>query len=363
MSLSAYLRRFDWLLLVAVIPLTVFGLLTMKSLGVGTDDYFFSRQLIWFAISMAVFTGALFFDVRFFEKRTTPLLLLWSASVALVALLFFTSSIRGVKSWFAFGPFSFEPVEPVKLALIVLLAKFFSRRHVEMGLWRHVFISAVYAGVPLVLILRQPDLGSALILFMIWSGLLMLSGIRLRQFFLLSGSAILLCALLWLFLLAPYQKERVQSFLDPLHDPQGAGYQTLQAKIAVGSGGLTGKGIGHGTQSRLNFLPESETDFIFAAFAEEWGLAGITVLFISLGILFWRLVAIGMRARANFEQLFVLGVFLFFFTHGVIHIGMNLGMLPITGIGLPFMSYGGSLLVISFLALGLVQSIAIRNTS
>lgn len=356
--------KIDWLLFASVIPLAIFGLLTMKGLALSAvegNDYFFWRQLLWLGIGIIAFGSVLLFDVKFFEKNTIALLTLWAVSVVAIALLFFTSSVRGVQSWFHFGAFSFEPVEPVKLALIFILAKYFARRHVEISLWRHVLISAAYMAIPLFLVLRQPDLGSAFILLVIWAGLLFLSGIRVRQLFFLSGAAALAVVVLWSFVLAPYQQARLQSFFNPLHDPQGAGYQTLQAKIAVGSGGLFGKGIGHGTQSRLHFLPESETDFIFAAFAEEWGLAGITVMLLLLGVLFWRLLAIGSRARSNFERLVVLGIVLLFFAQTVIHIGMNLGMLPITGIGLPFMSYGGSLLVISFLSLGIAESIAIRN--
>lgn len=362
--MSVYFRRFDWWLFAAIIPLAVFGLLTMKRLGPsgGEADYFFWRQLFWFAIGLAAFVGAARFDVKLFEKRTLPLLLLWGASVFLSALLFFAGPVRGVKSWFTIGAFSFEPVEPVKLALILMLAKYFSRRHIEIKRWRHIFISALYAAIPLALVIRQPDFGSAFILLAIWAGITFFSGVSMRQVAWLSAGAVFLFAMFWFFLFAPYQKERIVNFFDPLRDPAGAGYQTLQSKIAIGSGGLFGKGLGHGTQSRLYFLPEPQTDFIFAAFAEEWGLFGVSFLFASLGIFFWRLIRAGMRARANFERLFILGVLLFFFTQGAIHIGMNLGVFPITGIGLPFMSYGGSLLVTSFIALGLAESIIVRRT-
>lgn len=364
MNVSAYLRRFDWWLLAAIIPPVIFGLLTMKRLGPSgiEGDYFFSRQLLWLGVGMAAFFGAAYFDVKRFEKRIIFLLLLWGASVVLVSLLFLAGPVRGVKSWFTVGSFSFEPVEPMKLALILILAKYFSRRHIEITRWRHVFISAFYVAIPLVLVIRQPDFGSAFILFALWAGMTLFSGVSMRQLAWLSVGALFFAAIFWFFIFIPYQKERIVSFFDPLRDPAGAGYQTLQSKIAVGSGGLFGKGLGHGTQSRLYFLPESQTDFIFAAFAEEWGLFGISILFLCLSIFFWRLTRAGIRARANFERLFILGVLLFFFTQGAIHIGMNLGMFPITGIGLPFMSYGGSLLVTSFIALGLVESIIARRT-
>lgn len=363
MDIKFFLRRFDWWMLASVLPLIVFGLLTMKRLGPSSieGDYFFSRQLLWLAVGVIAFISAACFDTKFFEKRKLPLLLLWGASVFLVALLFFAGPVRGVKSWFTISSFSFEPVEPAKLALILILAKYFSRRHIEITRWRHVFISAFYVAIPLALVIRQPDFGSAFILLAIWAGMTLFSGVSIRQLAWLSAGAVFLFAIFWFFLFAPYQKGRIVSFFDPLRDPVGAGYQTLQAKIAIGSGGLFGKGLGHGTQSRLHFLPESQTDFIFAAFAEEWGLFGISMVFLSLGILFLRFIRAGIRARVNFERLFILGVFFFFFTQMAIHVGMNLGMLPITGIGLPFMSYGGSLLVTSFIALGLVESIIIRR--
>lgn len=363
MNLSTYFRRLDWWLLASIGPLVIFGLLTMKRLGPsGVEvDYFFSRQLLWLAIGLAAFISAACFDTKLFEKRTLPLLLLWGTSVFLLVLLFFAESVRGVKSWFTFSSFSFEPVEPIKLALILILAKYFSRRHIEIKRWRHILISAFYAVVPLALVVRQPDFGSAFILLTLWAGMTLFSGVSIRQLAWLSASAVFFLAIFWFFLFVPYQKERLVSFFDPLRDPAGAGYQTLQSKIAIGSGGLFGKGLGHGTQSRLYFLPESQTDFIFAAFAEEWGLFGVGVLFLCLGILFWRLTRIGIRARANFERLVIFGILLFFFTQIAIHMGMNLGVSPITGIGLPFMSYGGSLLVTSFIALGFVESIIIRR--
>lgn len=361
--MSAYLRRFDWWLLASIIPLVVFGLLTMKRLGPSSvgGDYFFFRQLFWLAIGFTAFVGAACFDTKLFEKRTLLLLLLWGTSVSLLAFLFLAGPVRGVKSWFTIGSFSFEPVEPIKLALILVLAKYFSRRHIEITRWRHIFISAFYVAIPLALVIRQPDFGSAFILLAIWAGTTLFSGVSMRQLAWLSAGAVFLFAIFWFFLFAPYQKERIVSFFDPLRDPAGAGYQTLQSKIAIGSGGFFGKGLGHGTQSRLYFLPESQTDFIFAAFAEEWGLFGVSILFLCLGLLFWRLTRAGIRARANFERFFILGILLFFFTQIAIHIGMNLGIFPITGIGLPFMSYGGSLLVTSFAALGLAESIIIRR--
>lgn len=362
MNLSAYLRRLDWWLLASVIPLVVFGLLTMKRLGPSRieGDYFFLRQLFWLAAGLAVFAGTMWFDVKRFEKRTVFLLLLWGASVALAALLFLAGPVRGVKSWFTISSFAFEPVEPMKLALILMLAKYFSRRHIEITRWRHVVISACYAGIPVALVMRQPDFGSAFILLVIWAGITLFSGVSIRQLVWLSASAVFLFAIFWFFIFASYQKERIKSFFDPLRDPAGVGYQTLQTKIAVGSAGLFGKGLGHGTQSRLYFLPEPQTDFIFAAFAEEWGLFGIFVLFFCFSMLFWRLTRAGIRARSNFERLFILGTLLFLFTQTAVHVGMNLGMLPITGIGLPFMSYGGSLLVTTFAALGFTESIIAR---
>lgn len=355
------LRHADWLLIVSIVPLLIFGLLTMKSLG--GDDYFFNRQLLWIGIGFGAMIGVAAMDWRSF-KKSSVILTLYAGGVFLLLLLAVVGFVtRGAQSWFYVGSAAVEPVELIKLFLILLFAKYFSGRYVEIALWRHLVISFLYLALPMVLVLLQPDFGSAAILFFIWVCMVFFSGLNMRQIMLLVCAGIAVGFIGWFFLLAPYQKTRIIAFLQPERNPQSSGYHAIQAMIAVGSGGIWGTGVGYGTQSRLNFLPESQTDFMFAAFAEEWGLVGVGFLFIAYGVLFWRIIHISLGAPDNFAKLFGLGVAFLIIGHIAIHVGMNVGLLPITGIGIPFMSYGGSFLVTLMAALGLLESIAMRSSA
>jgi rod shape determining protein RodA len=224
----------------------------------------------------------------------------------------------------------------------------------EIAHWRHILVSAVYALIPFLLILIQPDFGSAMIIFLIWLGMIVFSGVSKKHLAMVVGLGAASFLIAWFFLFAPYQKDRIMTFLHPLADIRGAGYNSFQSMVAIGSGQLWGKGVGYGTQSRLQFLPEYETDFIFAAFAEEWGLVGSGLLLLLYALIFWRIIRLAMISDSNFEALFGIGLVIFFMSHFVINIGMNLGLLPVTGLTLPFMSYGGSHLVVEFLGLGML---------
>lgn len=354
------IRRMDWMLIGALVPIFIFGLLTMKSMS--GDDYFFQRQLMWIGIGLAAMMGALMIDWRHLKSSVT-ILALYGLGVGLLILLSLVGLVtKGAQSWFYIGSIALEPVELIKLSLILVFAKYFSGRYVEMALWRHLIISFLYLSVPLVLVFIQPDFGSAAILFFIWISMVLFAGLTSRQLILLILIGVVGGAIGWAFVLKPYQKTRVIAFLQPESDPLKSGYHSIQAMIAVGSGGLWGKGVGYGTQSRLHFLPEHQTDFMFAAFAEEWGLVGVAMLFIFFAIFFWRVIRISVRAPDNFSKLFGLGVCFLLVGHIFIHVGMNLGLLPITGIGMPFMSYGGSFLVTLMAAVGIIQSIAVRSS-
>jgi rod shape determining protein RodA len=273
----------------------------------------------------------------------------------LAVLAIFGHIAKGAQSWLSFGGVSLQPTDFAKVVLVLILAKYFSRRHIEIANIRHILISGVYAIIPFVFIFLQPDFGSAIIIFVIWLGMTMVSGISKKHLFIVFSVGIILFASCWLFVFKPYQKARIVSFLDPLADVRGAGYNAFQSQIAVGSGQLTGKGVGNGTQSRLNFLPEYETDFIFAAFAEEWGFVGVMMMLILFGIVIWRILANALTGSSNFEMLFAMGIAIYFMAHVVIHVGMNIGLMPVTGIPIPFLSYGGSHLLAEFSALGILM--------
>ncbi len=218
-------------------------------------------------------------------------------------------------------------------------------------------MSGAYAGILFLLIMAQPDFGSAIIVFSIWFGMVLFSGISLRHlaFLAVSGSAVF--ALLWKFVFAAYQKARILTFLNPLQDLQGAGYNAYQSMISVGSGEIFGKGFGYGTQSRLAFLPEYQTDFMFAAFSEEWGFVGSLMVISLFVFILYRILRVALVASGNFEKLYVIGFALFLFAHITIHIGINVGLLPVTGITIPFMSYGGTHMLVVFIGLGILFAI------
>ena len=355
----------DWVLVFSAFVIVFLGLVTMKSFfgqPAGGSDYFFNRQLIWLGVALAVFFISLYIDWSFLKTNSIFLLIIYGIIVLLLAFLAFGGPVvRGSSSWLRIYSLSIEPVELMKPILLLILAKYFSKRHIEIARFFHLFISSVYAGVPVALVMLQPDLGSAIVLGALWLGIAIISGIKFRHLAMLFLSGILFIFVSWNIVLLPYQKERAISFLNPYFDPAGAGYQATQSMIALGSGGLFGKGVGHGTQSRLEFLPEHTTDFIFAAFAEEWGFFGVLIIFTFLGILIWRILRSGIYGESNFEKLYAGGLAILIFFQSAVHIGMNSGMLPITGLGMPFLSYGGSSLVSLFFALGILESFSIHK--
>lgn len=355
-GISARIARspIDWVMLGAAITVVLFGLVTMNSF-VGSN-YYFEKQALWLVISIGVFFGVSIVDWSFL-KRTQVLITLFGALLALLGfLLIFVRAVKGAQSWIDFGLFSFQPTDFAKLLLILILAKYFSRRHIEIARIRHVIVSGVYAFILFCLVAIQPDFGGAVIIASVWLGMVLVSGISRKHILILFTCGVIAFSVLWNFGFKDYQKDRILSFIHPLADIQGAGYNAYQSTIAVGSGEIMGKGIGYGTQSKLKFLPEYQTDFIFAAFAEEWGFLGVILFFGAFGVLIWRIIANARRGATNFEILYGLGLSILFMSHFFINVGMNMGLLPVTGITLPFMSYGGSHLLTSFFALGILQS-------
>ncbi|MDD5152862.1 MAG: FtsW/RodA/SpoVE family cell cycle protein [Candidatus Pacebacteria bacterium] len=344
----------DWVLLSSALVIVVFGLITMDSFTV--DNLFFQKQLISLAVALVAFFLATRLDTDML-KRTNFLVIVFSIVSALLIILFVVGQItKGAQSWFHLGLFAFQPADAMKLVLIFILAKYFSRRHVEIAHFRHIIVSGVYALIPFILILFQPDFGSAMIIFLIWLGMILVSGVSKKHLALVFLLASIVFCGLWFGVFKPYQKARIMTFVHPLMDIRGQGYNSYQSTIAVGSGQVFGKGVGYGTQSRLLFLPEYQTDFIFAAFAEEWGLIGVMILFGLFTVIIVRILMIAVVGATNFEMLYGMGVAIFIMSHFVVNIGMAIGLLPVTGVTVPFMSYGGSHLLIEFIALGLLVS-------
>lgn len=350
---------FDGLLLAACVTLSLLGLVTMYS-HVG-ENFFFNRQLIWILVAIGLFFIFLIPDYRFLRQTNAVFYAYLSCVLLFILVLFFGELVMGARQRFDLGLFSLQVSDPAKIVLIAVLAKYFAKRHELIGDVRHIVVSGLYTLVFFFLLFLQPDFGSAMIIFFIWLGMVLVAGIKLRHLLMVGSAAFVAFALLWQFAFMDYQKLRILTFLDPLSDIQGAGYNAYQSMVAVGSGEWLGRGIGYGTQSKLLFLPEFETDFIFAAFAEEWGLLGVIILFILFSIVVVRLLYHAKHAATNFEVLFATGVTIMLITHFVIHVGINVGLLPVTGTTIPFLSYGGSHLVTSFIAISMV--LAMRRYS
>ncbi len=349
----------DWALMGALFFLAAVSLVALASY----DQDFFHKQLVWYAIGFVVIFAGAFIDWGWLVRW--PIFqygIYWLAVAFLVASNLQSHVIRGAKSWLVVGGFQFEPAELAKFALIILLAGFFTRRHLAAWRTKYLFISGFYVGLPALLIAIHPDLGSTIIILSIWVGFVLMSGINKKRFFIGLLVALLLFALLWFSFLKPYQKDRLTAFLSPNRDPLGINYNVIQAKIAIGSAGLLGKGFGEGTQTHLHFLPEAQTDFIFAAFTEEWGLLGAFLLILTYIVLFYRLMDIGLRAGSNEEKFLILGAFLIIFVQFLINIGSNLGLVPVTGITLPFVSYGGSSLLTVAVLVSIIQHIKLESS-
>jgi len=346
----------DWWLISSVICLTLLGLVTMYTFD--GDNSYFERQVVWIGIAFCGLIVATIPDYRFLRIGNTTFFLYLATLILLILVLFIGDIVKGAQSRFDLGLFSFQPSDPAKLILIAVLAKYFSKRHELIGDFRHILVSGTYAFLIFGLVFIQPDFGSAIILFSVWFGLVLVSGISFKHLSIVGALGLIAFLLLWNFGFQEYQKDRIMTFLNPLADIQGTGYNAYQSTIAVGSGQLFGKGVGYGTQSKLQFLPEYETDFIFAAYAEEWGLLGVLLLFSLFGIVIWRLLSHALHGATNFERLFAVGVAILFMSHFVVHIGMNIGLLPVTGTTVPFLSYGGSHLLTEFVAVGVVIAMA-----
>ena len=353
------IRQFDWILVISALLLVGIGLLSLYSSSLGRGDFSsFQKQLVFAGIGIFLMFLLSFLDYRIFKNDRNLILVLYFLCIfGLAGLFFLAPEIRGVKSWYKIGQVSIDPAEFAKLALLLFLAKYFSLRHVELYRIYHILVSGFYVLAPAALVALQPNMGSALILASLWLSILVISGIRLKSFLAICFLGIIIFGLGWSFLLHDYQKERIIGFVAPNADPLGISWSQNQAKIAIGSGGIFGQGFGKGSQTQYGFLSEPQNDFIFSAIAEEFGLAGVIVLFSIIIIMLSRIIKIIIHSNSNFSSLFGAGFAVILATQIFINIGMNLGLLPVIGVGLPFVSYGGSSLIVTFIGLGILQNI------
>ena len=349
-------RAMDRVLLLCLFSLAVLGTITLYAALHQGDINLWQRQNIFWVVGLAVFFGLCFIPLRVTGLASWPFYLVTLLALALVPLL--GEVQMGARRWLDLGLFNLQPSELMKWALMLILAHWFASR--EPTSVPHLAVAAVLTVIPAALIVIQPDLGTALVLLLAATAMFIASGIPWRWLFFAALGALISLPVLW-HNMHGYQKKRVLSFLDPQSDPLGAGYHVIQSSIAIGSGGIFGKGFLHGTQSRLHFLPEQHTDFIFSVLAEEGGLLAALLLLFLYGVLISRILIIAGRAHTRFGSLICTGIASIFILYITVNIGMVTGLMPVVGVPLPFVSYGGSALVTMLAALGLVMRTAIES--
>lgn len=357
------LLNFDWLLLFLALGICALGVLNIYSAGYTLTDLslksLYIKQLNWLGIGIVFMALTFSIDYRSIARYGYVIYLL--SIVCLILVLVAGYASRGSQRWLALGAFTFQPSELMKITIILALANYFENHKAEEGyLLRDLYVPALLALLPFFLVLKQPDLGTGIILLIIFLAIVFIAGVRWQSIVLAAGSGLLLIPLGWHFL-RDYQKDRIMTFIDPEQDPLGTGYHIIQSIIAIGSGGLWGKGFLKGTQTQLKFLPEQHTDFVFSAFAEEWGFVGAIFLL----FLFFALILCGLQvayqAKDLTGKLISVGVTMIIYAQVIINIGMVLGILPVVGIPLPFMSYGGSALVVFMAGIGLLLNVRMRR--
>jgi len=365
-SVGAVWRLYDIQLTVYAALLAGIGLVMAytNSVGAGSSAFdsgsTFTRGLLWAGLAIVAFALATAFDYRWLRTFAWPIYFL---NLGLLALtLAIGTGIGGTSRWINLGPFTFQFSELSKILMIIVLANYLAARQGRLDSLVSILGACVLMVPPGILVLMQPDLGTSLVFGAILVGMLFMSGASLRWLAVMAAGAIAAMPFIWTDILRDYQKERILAFLDPLADIQGSGFQLYQAQIAVGSGGLLGKGLTNGTQNQLDFLPVQESDFVFAILAEELGLVGSLVLFVLFIALLWRVLTCAWRSRDPFGLSFASGVAAMVMFQLVVNVGMVIGIMPITGIPLPFVTHGGASLISLAIGLGIIQSINIRQS-
>jgi len=358
---NAFFKIFILALIIAALGiLSIYSSTYQKESSVWQDIY--KRQIIWLAMGLVCF---FLFSRLNYRKLWDANYFIYAVALFFLILVFGLGVIRlGAQRWLRIAWFNFQPSEFAKLAIIIFLARYFSRKSIDdtsllsgkFGIFRGIILPFIFVAVPMFLIIEQPDLGSGLMLMLVFTSLLYLTNVRLKYIFVLGASLILPLPLLWQFL-HDYQKQRLLVFLNPNIDPLGAGYTIIQSKIAIGSGGFFGRGWLRGSQSQLYFLPESHTDFIFATFSEQWGFLGGTLLILLYYLIIRQGFVIAQRTQDSFGRLLAYGISLLLALQVFINIAMNMGLAPVVGLPLPMMSYGGSSMLVTFIALGILVNI------
>lgn len=354
--------HFDWTLLGIILLIASIGILNLYSTTSNMEvagTPFYLKQIFWLLIGLAMMMTIAFIEYRFYADFAYIVYTI--ALILLLAVLGYGIITSGAQRWVKIGSLSFQPSEFVKISLILALAKFFKQPPPREGYsLKSLLFPFLFLLLPTVLILKQPDLGTAIILVLVFFSILFFVKIRWSSLLILTLGGASILPLLWNFL-KEYQKRRIITFFNPDLDPLGAGYHLIQSKIAVGSGEIIGKGFMKGTQSKLGFLPERQTDFIFSALGEEWGFIGcLIVVGLYFALIMWGL-HIAIQSKDRFGAILAFGVVAMLFWHIFINIGMVLGMMPVVGIPLPLFSYGGSFLISTMIGIGLLLNVSMRR--
>lgn len=359
MGFWLFVKKFDWgLLLLALVILTL-SMLTFHDTG-ARGNLIVQKQFILILVSVGLMLTVSFFDYRIFKNYTISSVLVYSLSILLLLIALASNPVRGSSAWIFIGGYGFQPSEFAKLAILILLAKYFSQKHIEIYRTHHILASGIYAAVPATLTLLQPDFGSMMVFVAMWLFMLLFAGIKRKHLMAIIMIGIVVFSFAWFLAFKPYQKDRIIVFVNPYIDPRGIGYNTIQAQTTFGSGGIFGTFFNR-EKKLSNLVPEQHTDFAFASYGQRFGFVGVTVLLGLIITLIVRIGLIGTRTNNNFAKLFSLGLITIIFVHVFLNAGMNLGILPITGIPFSFLSYGGSHLITLMVGLGLIESIKIRG--
>jgi rod shape determining protein RodA len=365
-SIGAAWRAFDLQLTAYAALLAILGLVMaytnsveqgQVALSGGTT---FVRGLVWTGFALIAFIVTTAFDYKWLKTFAWPLYLIQLGLLG--ATLAIGHGVGGASRWISFGPFDFQFSELAKILMVVVLANYLGARQGRLGSPLSILGACVLVAPPWILVMLQPDLGTSLVLLAILGGMLFMSGASMRWLGAMAGAVLAAMPLIWTYVLRDYQKQRLDAFLNPASDTQGAGYQLYQSQIAVGSGGLVGTGLTNGSQNQLNFLPVQESDFVAAIYLEELGFIGALVLLILFAALLWRVLVAGWRSKDPFGMMFASGLASMILFQLVVNLGMVVGLMPITGIPLPFISHGGASLISIAAGLGIIQSINIRQT-
>jgi len=356
------LESFDWTLFILIFLLLILGVAIQYSLSLGLEPgslSIFKKQVAFILLGLLIFFIVSFLDFRIL--KSLGLVFYIVSLLLLLFLLIFGETFHGVKGWYFLGFIYFQPVELVKIVLIIIFAKIWAGKVKEAKEIKRIVLSFIFLVPPVILTLIQPDFGAALIFILSWFFFTAINTQKTKYLLFILVLLVLASLFLWGFVLKDYQKSRIISFFSPAEDPLGRGYQIAQSKIAIGAGRIFGRGIGYGSQGQMRFLPASRNDFIFAALSEELGFIGSIALVILYALIFLKMIKISRTIYEHFGFFLVLGIAFNLFIQVIINTGMNLGLLPVVGISLPLISYGGSSMVTTLFSLGIVESVIIRQ--